>query len=857
MKKKGTAEGTPFYISPEQAKGDNINYRTDIYSLGATFYHLLCGAPPFVGSNAKEIMNKHIFENIIPLHKRSPSIPRKYTEIVDKMLYKNPADRYSDAALIVADIEKALKGEELVSAPPCRSRGFAGLLLSSLRNRVFLKALLGISSALIVFFLLVLFLSSGPSSDNKVIFSKDRTAEMKKIPRRIVRIEHTEEHAVPIEEIPFDTNMDNIEENARARLDEAVSFMEENPEEIEKAVVYFESIIKEYGKTAASAEAVTYLESLRANKATHSAEEMEKIHTSAQNLLSEGKFADCAELWKFFSSKNRTSAAQDIVKEELSKIEQLNLTAIQQTGQQINDLLKKGEFNKAEEITVRLYEQSIENLKPEAEQLKNLVESSMKKHLDTEQFRQTIVQFNILISECKFEDAAAICNSFILSSTHAELNSEIMWRIDAANRAAKAKQRLFSKLKESVDKKISFELNDETRISGTLVFIENNSLIIKEYSKKDVTIVDFSMLNLFDLLSFINSNEENTELILENASLLLVTGNASAAEKEFKKASDKGAFVEQGVLDYIPSAKLVENEKRAGLAAQCALAFCEAKEWNKAVEKYKYIFSSEELTNTSFYKKAEKNLRKNYRLSLIEQEVIKGVKPLVKGKVKERGKNISVTYDFTKEEQAQDWENDNKSEDSVFEIKNSRMGIKGKINLKIHFVGDITVEANCLSSEDKPAANIGVFINDTGNNFYLMGAGFKIADRDNLIINSADKRPQRITLPANLILRYDRDLNSPTGFFASPVPKINKQTVYKLRSVHKDNSLSFSINGQEIGWIKEENNNDEKGMIGFFSYQVPVYITGVTITGKVDDDWLRKELEIYVDKTYSFTENDK
>lgn len=82
---EGKAEGTPYYISPEQAKGEKeIDRRADIYSLGATFYHLLSGRPVFTGASAKEIIRKHITHNITPLQEIFPEVPREYALIVEK-----------------------------------------------------------------------------------------------------------------------------------------------------------------------------------------------------------------------------------------------------------------------------------------------------------------------------------------------------------------------------------------------------------------------------------------------------------------------------------------------------------------------------------------------------------------------------------------------------------------------------------------------------------------------------------------------------------------------------------------------------------------------------------------------------
>jgi eukaryotic-like serine/threonine-protein kinase len=104
----GSTVGTPNYISPEQARGDAVvDIRSDIYSLGATFYHLLVGSPPFDGPNPAVIMVKHLNEPPTPPKKRRPEISPALERVVLRMLAKAPRDRYQTPAALLADLEAA------------------------------------------------------------------------------------------------------------------------------------------------------------------------------------------------------------------------------------------------------------------------------------------------------------------------------------------------------------------------------------------------------------------------------------------------------------------------------------------------------------------------------------------------------------------------------------------------------------------------------------------------------------------------------------------------------------------------------------------------------------------------------
>jgi serine/threonine-protein kinase len=93
--------GSPNYIAPEQAKGESIDNRVDIYSLGITAYEIFSGRVPFTGTSSNEIIKKHIYEKPKPLPELVAKMPDNVWEIVEKMIAKKPEDRYGSAGEII------------------------------------------------------------------------------------------------------------------------------------------------------------------------------------------------------------------------------------------------------------------------------------------------------------------------------------------------------------------------------------------------------------------------------------------------------------------------------------------------------------------------------------------------------------------------------------------------------------------------------------------------------------------------------------------------------------------------------------------------------------------------------------
>ena len=113
LTQSGVTMGTPLYMSPEQVEGKPVDHRTDIYSFGATCYHMFAGEPPFRGSSAFEVALKHVKEEPPPLSSIRPDLPPELCALVHKMMAKDPAQRHANGLALLKDIARvreALQG---------------------------------------------------------------------------------------------------------------------------------------------------------------------------------------------------------------------------------------------------------------------------------------------------------------------------------------------------------------------------------------------------------------------------------------------------------------------------------------------------------------------------------------------------------------------------------------------------------------------------------------------------------------------------------------------------------------------------------------------------------------------------
>jgi len=110
----GMAIGTPYYISPEQVRGQtDIDIRADIYSLGATFYHMVTGRVPYGGDNPSEVMRKHVDPRVqlVPPDHLNTRLSSGLGMVVETMLAKNREHRYSTPDDLILDLKCLIQGE--------------------------------------------------------------------------------------------------------------------------------------------------------------------------------------------------------------------------------------------------------------------------------------------------------------------------------------------------------------------------------------------------------------------------------------------------------------------------------------------------------------------------------------------------------------------------------------------------------------------------------------------------------------------------------------------------------------------------------------------------------------------------
>jgi eukaryotic-like serine/threonine-protein kinase len=127
----GVTLGSPLYMSPEQIQGLSVDSRSDLYSLGATAYHMLTGRPPYAGDTALALAMQHLQAEPADLALLRPDLPKALVSIVQKLMAKDPDDRFASAV----ELARALKlvVDESLAGQANQMVPFAGLIIENQR----------------------------------------------------------------------------------------------------------------------------------------------------------------------------------------------------------------------------------------------------------------------------------------------------------------------------------------------------------------------------------------------------------------------------------------------------------------------------------------------------------------------------------------------------------------------------------------------------------------------------------------------------------------------------------------------------------------------------------------------------
>jgi eukaryotic-like serine/threonine-protein kinase len=139
----GILAGTPHYMSPEQAKGEPIDQRSDLFSLGAVLYFMATGHPPFRAAGAMAVLHRICHDTHRPVWQRNSAIPDELSDLIDRLLEKDPARRFASAAEIQQQLASLLSRLQQHGLGRRRFRGWRS-------RRMWKRVAIGVAGAALI-----------------------------------------------------------------------------------------------------------------------------------------------------------------------------------------------------------------------------------------------------------------------------------------------------------------------------------------------------------------------------------------------------------------------------------------------------------------------------------------------------------------------------------------------------------------------------------------------------------------------------------------------------------------------------------------------------------------------------------
>ncbi|MCZ6603054.1 MAG: protein kinase [Planctomycetota bacterium] len=857
-------EGTPQYLSPEQAKGlPDIDIRSDLYSLGATLFHTLTGEPPFNGSEAIEIMKKHLNEKVPTLKEKGVSARPSHQKMLDRLLEKDREKRFQTPGEFLDFLGGLSKGPrraspgEFASASGWRQRKKRQLMGSGVGGLV-IAGLLGT-----VLFAL-------PKGDP----GNASTGPM----RTAARTDTGEEPRTKMNgagnggvELPPPPASASAKEKAAAAeweaimdlTDDSVDSLEKTAEVIEKMEAY----IQKYGGSPSARQAEMILTYQEGNYDGLLGDEFAHLEDRVDRATQKGEFRKAAKLAEEFQGKHEDPSYALKASSLIQQVQTDNEKAFDKANRKSDGYLKKQKFQEASKLFTKLGANSTDTVEARCLEKIEAIGSLLAKKEGAERLADLQIRIETFINENKFAEALDACAALKAKEEDQDVLDEVARHEGILGRMTKT----FSNLRTNLDKIASsarsskFTLSDGETVEGRITRVNPESLqvVIKVAGERESVTWELFRLSgeMLDKLARGGGNDEDDSL--NGAIFFLVKGNYPAAHLMFEAAVKEGARIPDWVYTDMEALGKADREKRAARLLANAQKKMDEKLWRSAVKILESL--KNDLADTSTYEKKKERIRSMYHTCLIEIGLAEGPSAVLKGKIDAlRNGDHRFTYDFTKAEQLEDWIPDTVLfPASVHKHQKKVMQIYGKVDHRVSFVGDISVEFTAASRAARNP-NINILLNDGAEVGYLFGLGFKPrTEWVSLEMQRGQGLKRQVVLPANVIVGWSRPPMGgglgPRAFLEAlrlagvwgemkPIATVNRK--YKIKVSHQGKVLKFVGVNKTLVQMPEYTDKDTGGSVSFVPFGSTILIHRVVITGKYDREWLKDEIGRKVDKLF-------
>ena len=313
--------GTPHYVSPEQGCGSPlVDTRSDIYSLGATLFHMLTGTPPFTGNTPREIIEKHVSQEVQSARDLNPALSTNVCRLISTMMAKKPEERYQTPAELLDDIRLVKQG-----VPPQKglklAGGGAGASRPTRRSSTTWPVAVAVAFMIICGGVAALFLAKA----NRSTSTADGTGDP-----------GTGGHS----------GSTQAEQSADA-LAEAEAFEAQNGWKLSEIIEKYEAVAAQYPQSPAAATASQRAQEVRAKRERNAQSTFNSIKAKADAKAAEEHYSEALDVYNGYPDRLRFGKWNSRIDAEKKKIQAKARDRLAQLQAKARELADKHQYTEA------------------------------------------------------------------------------------------------------------------------------------------------------------------------------------------------------------------------------------------------------------------------------------------------------------------------------------------------------------------------------------------------------------------------------------------------------------------------------------------------------------------------------
>ncbi len=536
--RKGVIMGTPYYMSPEQARMEDLDIRSDLYSLGATFYHMVTGSVPFDGDGAAAVVSKHLTQEMPDPLERNPNLSSGLCLILSRMMAKDKSDRYKDPTELLLDLEQ-LRDRGILEGKVYKTS--ADVAAEERRRRLRIAAIVaaGILICLIVFDRRF---PGGPSA--KVAGLAELRDEWLDFLPKIDERSDAQKKVHQAREFAASHLYSQAEEFAQAQ-----------PEQFEEIRDRFREIVDRFGDTSQAPKAKDRLDQVEKQIEQLAREELMTVRQSADASVADGDLAVALGLYAEFPGRYRDTPAWDLKETYRKAIEKEIVIRFRTARERVEEvLLPKGRVSAARELIAPLKPSGIPELDLEIDKLIAHIDeratiatgdaedaaAAARRKVD-ETLASAFEEVSGLAVAGSIAEAGDRLSAAARSTEHEVARSGIERIRQDVRRVAAMLARVEAHLRQNLGSRFEIEIDGVAR-RGTLVKVEKGRVFLK-LSKATL---GFPLVRAgpAELVRLADMDEEAGETQLCHGVLFALWGRFDESRRHLLRARDMGQDVE-------------------------------------------------------------------------------------------------------------------------------------------------------------------------------------------------------------------------------------------------------------------------------------------------------------------------